>query len=353
MKRKTIAPATPVVPATASTSVVSQGFIDEVRSILQEARRKAYAATNFIMVEAYWNIGRRIVAEEQGGRERAEYGSYLIRDLARRLGDEFGNGVSVANLKNFRQFYLTFPDLGKSYALRSQLTWTHWRLVMRVEEADARAYYIRECAEQNWTTRTLERNIATRSFSRLIGQPTPTETLVLPATDLNPMGFIKDPYVLEFLGLPEHPMPEERKLEEALVLRLRVFLMELGKGFSFVGRQFRVSTETGHFYVDLVFYNYLLKCFILIDLKTRKLTHGDIGQMDMYVRMFDDLKRGPDDNPTLGIILCADKDDTIVRYSVLSESQQLFASKYRLVLPCEEELRDELERRHILQRPDA
>jgi predicted nuclease of restriction endonuclease-like (RecB) superfamily len=324
-------------------------LIEDVRAILRQARRQAYAASNFIMVEAYWRIGQRIVQEEQGGKDRAEYGSHLIRNLARQLGEEFGGGVSVASLKNFRQFYLTFPDFEKSSALRSPLTWTHWRLVMRVDDPAARDYYIRETAEQGWNTRQLERNIATHSYRRLLSalaRKSPTPSAAGQAVE-----FIKDPYVLEFLGFPETPCEGERGIEDAITLRLRDFLMELGKGFSFVGRQFRVSSETSHFYVDLVFYNYLLKCFVLIDLKTGKLAHGDIGQMDMYVRLFDDLKRAPDDNPTIGIILCADKDDTIVRYSVLNESQQLFASKYRLVLPSEDELRDELERRHILQLP--
>jgi predicted nuclease of restriction endonuclease-like (RecB) superfamily len=323
-------------------------LLTDVRDILRQARRQAYASANFIMVEAYWRIGQRIVEEEQGGKERAEYGTYLIRDLAKGLGDEFGRGISVANLKNFRQFYLTFPHFEKGYAVRSQLTWSHWRLVMRVDDHAAREYYIHECAAQGWSTRQLERAIASGSYQRLLNPPAPADMPPAPATD--PGSLIKDPYVLEFLGLPEPPR-HERELEDGLVLRLRDFLMELGRGFSFVARQLRVSTETSHFYVDLVFYNYLLKCFVLIDLKTRKLGHDDIGQMDMYVRLFDDLKRGADDNPTLGIILCADKDETMVRYSVLSESRQLFASKYRLVLPSEEELRDELERRHILQLP--
>ena len=332
----------------AYVSLPQAAFFDDVRSILRQARRKAYAASNFIMVEAYWQIGQRIVQEEQGGKARADYGAQLIRNLAGQLGDEFGQGVSVANLKNFRQFYLTFPDAGKGYALRSFLTWTHWRLVMRVENPNARDYYIREAAEHGWSTRQMERAIATSAFGRLLKAPTKTKV-----SKPHPPEFIKDPYVLEFLGLSESHGHSERDLESALSFRLRDFLMELGKGFSFVGRQFRVSTETSHFYVDLVFYNYLLKCFVLIDLKTRKLTHADIGQMDMYVRLFDDLKRSEGDYPTLGIILCADKDDTLVRYSVLSENPQLFASKYRLVLPSEEELRDELERRHILQLPDA
>jgi len=313
-----------------------------------EPRARTYTAANAAMVDAYWRIGRRIVEEEQRGASRAEYGSKLIRHLARALGEEFGRGMSVANLWNFRQFYLTFPDAGNLYALRRELTWTHWRLVMRVQDPQARNYYIEETARQQWTSRTLERAIETRSFERLLEAP-----VSAPAASEapNPRHLVKDPYILEFLDLPERPEPGERQLEIALVTRLRDFLMELGKGFSFVGRQFRISTETAHFYVDLVFYNYLLKCFVLLDLKTRKLSHADIGQMDMYVRMFDDLKRGDDDNPTLGIILCADKDETLVHYSVLRESQQLFASKYRLILPSEQELQAELERRHILEWP--
>jgi predicted nuclease of restriction endonuclease-like (RecB) superfamily len=329
-------------------SAIPSRLLEDVRAILQQARQKTFATANTLMVEAYWLIGQRIVQEEQGGNARADYGSQLIPNLARQLGDEFGRGVSIANLKNFRQFYLTFPDAGKSYALRSFLTWTHWRLVMRVENAAARDYYIRETAGQGWSSRQLERAIATQTFQRLLQAPAADAA----TRAAHPQEFIKDPYVLEFLGLPENQPYAERDLESALTTRLRDFLMEMGKGFSFVGRQFRVSTETSHFYVDLVFYNYLLKCFVLLDLKTKKLTHADIGQMDMYVRLFDDLKRGEGDNPTLGIILCTDKDDTLVRYSVLQESQQLFASKYRLILPSEDELRDELERRHILELPE-
>jgi predicted nuclease of restriction endonuclease-like (RecB) superfamily len=325
-------------------------LLDDVRVILRQARGRAYAAVNAAMVDAYWQIGRRIVEEEQGGAARAEYGKQLIRNLARALGDEFGKGLSVANLWNFKQFYLTFPEAGKLYALRRELSWTHWRLVMRVENARAREYYIEETARQQWSSRALERAIETSSFERLLKAPEAGGVGVV--EEVNPLHFLKDPYILEFLDLPERQPSDERELEDALVARLQDFLMELGKGFSFVGRQLRVSTETSHFYVDLVFYNYLLKCFVLIDLKTRKLSHADIGQMDMYVRMFDDLKRGADDNPSLGIILCAEKDETLVRYSVLSESRQLFASKYRLVLPSEEELLAELERRHILDWPE-
>jgi len=329
--------------------LTSRTFYEDVRRILAESRRQTYAAVNFVMVEAYWKIGRRIVEEEQAGNQRAEYGSSLIRELSRQLGDEFGKGFAVANLWNFRQFYLAFPTEEKLYALRRELSWTHYRLVMRVENPAARDYYIREASEQNWSTRQLERSIKTLDFERLLNAPEKRAMVPVDSEKGNPHDFVKDPYVLEFLGLPEPWAGHEGTLETAIIERLQQFLLELGKGFSFVGRQFRISSETSHFYVDLVFYNYLLKCFVLIDLKTSKLTHQDIGQMDMYVRMFDDLKRGEGDNPTLGIILCKDKDDTVVHYSVMKDSQQLFVSKYRLVLPSEEELRDELERRHVLR----
>jgi predicted nuclease of restriction endonuclease-like (RecB) superfamily len=338
--------------AVVSAAPADTGLAQDVRAILREARGKTYTVANAVMVEAYWQIGKRIVVEEQGGKARADYGTALIRGLSRSLGDEFGHGVSVANLRNFRQFYQTFPKGLKRYALRSELTWTHYRLIMRVDEADARAWYIHEAAEQGWNSRQLERHITTGSYRRLLAKPKPpTKTATL--TRAVPQDFIKDPYVLEFLGVPEPSDRDERGLESAIIARLQQFMMELGKGFSFVGRQFRVSSETSHFFIDLVFYNYLLKCFVLIDLKTTKLAHQDIGQMDMYVRLFDDLKRGTDDNPTLGIILCADKDDTVVRYSVLSERPQLFASKYRLVLPSEKELAKELERRHVLDVPEV
>jgi len=366
--KATVAPITELATRSTSAKVASADtpaklFIEDVRAILRQARRGAYAAANHIMVQAYWNIGRRIVREEQGGKHRADYGQFLIRNLARQLGDEFGGGVSVANLWNFRLFYLTFPAEAKLYPLGRVLSWSHWRALMRLKNTDERNYYIQECSEQGWNKRQLERNIATHYFQRLLkplknykGKKRnilkPTAVTTTRTSVASPVEFVKDPYVLEFLGLPDTAALPEEQLENAITLRLRDFLMELGKGFSFVGRQFRVSTETSHFFVDLVFYNYLLKCFVLIDLKTRALNHADIGQMDMYVRLFDDLKRGEQDNPTLRIILCAHKDDTMVRYSVLSESQQLFASQYRLVLPSEEELRDELCRRNILHGPE-
>jgi predicted nuclease of restriction endonuclease-like (RecB) superfamily len=325
-------------------------FYASIRAILSQARQKAFSAVNFAMVEAYWQIGKRIVEQEQQGQERAGYGESLIKNLAIELKAEWGNGVSVANLKNFRQFYQVFPDFEKSYAVRSFLTWTHYRLIMRVDKPAARDYYLREAANARWSTRVLERHINSLYFERLLASQDKSAELQgqTPVEKERPQDFIKDPYVLEFLNLPEAPWPKEQSIESAIIAQLQSFLLEMGRGFSFVGRQFRISTETKHFYIDLVFYNYILKCFVLIDLKTTELTHQDIGQMDMYVRMFDDLKKQADDNPTIGLILCSQKDETVVKYSVLKESEQIFASKYRLVLPSEAELIAELEREQLL-----
>jgi len=335
--------------------VLNPIFFDEVHAILTQARLKAYAAVNFAMVEAYWEIGHRIVAEEQKGKGRADYGDFLIKELSKQLTSEFGKGFAVTTLKNFRQFYLTFPHFQKGSTARSLLSWSHYRLIMRVENAAAREYYIHETAEQSWSTRQLERNINTLYYERLLKSPHKKDLTQKDCLGRqNFVEFIKDPYVLEFLQIPESPDASEREIETAIIDNLQQFLLEMGKGFSFVGRQFRISTETSHFYIDLVFYNYLLKCFVLIDLKSEKLTHQDIGQMDMYVRMFDDLKRGEDDNPTVGIIFCTSKDETVVKYSVLKDSEQLFASKYRLVLPSEDELVREIEReRHMIMEQRA
>ena len=322
--------------------IINKSFFRDIRNILQQARQKAYVAVNFAMVGAYWQIGKRIIEEEQAGKHRADYRSFLITRLSKELTIEFGKGFSVANLKNFRQFYLTFPDFEKGYTVCSQLSWSHYRLIMRVESQKARNYYLTEACEQHWSTRQLQRNINSYYYERLLGS---ADKKTVSINNKAVAGeFIKDPYVLEFLNLQENTKHSEKKIETAIINHLQNFLLEMGKGFSFVGRQFRISTETTHFYIDLVFYNYLIKCFVLIDLKPDNLTHQDIGQMDMYVRMFDDLKRQVDDNPTIGIILCADKDATAVKYSVLKDSEQLFASKYRLVLPTEQELIAELER---------
>lgn len=319
-------------------------FHAEIKSILDRARDKARSAVNAAMVEAYWLVGQRIVEEEQRGKHKAEYGKRLIEDLSRALTADFGKGFSYANLYNCRQFYQTFPDRENLYTLCRELSWSHLRLIMRAESPKAMEYYCHEAREQNWTVRQLERNIKSRSFHRLLSTQREQTTQGEKTSTSSLLEFVKDPYVLEFLQLPDSVPLKESRLEQALIDELQKFLLELGKGFSFVARQMRISTETSHFYLDLVFYNYLLKCFVILDLKSGELSHQDIGQMDMYVRMFDDLKRGEDDNPTIGIILCDSKDETIVKYSVLKESQQLFASKYQRVLPTEEELAAEIER---------
>lgn len=317
-----------------------QQFFADIARILQTGRSQAYQAVNTAMVQTYWQLGQRIVEQEQQGEARAEYGKALITNLSRYLGDTFGKGFSVANLKNFRQFYLTYPDFDElATHCVANLSWSHVRLIMRLENQAERSYYLQEASSQNWSARLLERNIKSGYYRRVLNHDISVEKPL--AT--SPEAFIKDPYVLEFLNLPSDLSGKENLLEQSLINQLQKFLLELGKGFSFVARQMRISTETSHFYVDLVFYNYLIKCFVVIDLKTEKLTHQDIGQMDMYVRIFDDLKRGEDDNPTLGIIFCADKDETLVHYSVLNESKQLFASKYQTMLPTEEELAAMLE----------
>ena len=320
-------------------------FHTDIKNILDQARSKARTAVNTAMVEAYWLIGKRIVDEEQQGEEKAQYGKRLIEGLSSALSTDFGVGFSYANLCNCRQFYLKFQNQEILYTLCRELSWSHLRLIMRVDSSEAVEYYCHESREQNWSVRQLERNIKSHSFQRLLSTQEQNEPT---SQEVSHLEYIKDPYVLEFLQIPEEGRLKESELEKAIINELQTFLLELGKGFSFVARQMRISTETSHFYIDLVFYNYLLKCFVILDLKAGKLSHQDIGQMEMYVRMFDDLKRGEDDNPTIGIILCDSKDETIVKYSVLKESQQLFASKYKKILPTEAELIREIEREKSL-----
>jgi len=336
--------------ATTGTDVSRPDFYRSVAEILRTARANAYRAVNFAMVEAYWNVGRKIVEEEQQGRGRAEYGATLLKKLSMRLTEEFGAGFSEQSLRNMRQFFSCFPIRS---ALRSELTWTHYKALIRVENGDARAYYAIEAADQNWSTRALERQIHSLYYERLLmsrDKAPVTQEMMEKTGPLasDPQDFIKDPYVLEFLGLKGKPDFRESDLEQAIIGKLQAFMLELGKGFAFVARQQRISTETKDFFVDLVFYNYLLKCFVLVDLKSGDLTHQDIGQMDMYVRLYEDTIKGPDDNPTVGIILCTEKDATVVKYSVLKENKQLFAAKYRLYLPIEQELIDEIEREKAL-----
>lgn len=298
------------------------------------------------MVEAYWNIGR-IIVEKQSGNKKAEYGTALLKNLSKEMTKEFGKGFTVANLKNMRQFYLTFP---KSYALRSELSWTHYRLLMRIENENARNFYIEETIKSNWSTRQLERQITTLFYERILSsknkEKVSQEIYKLEPKKNRPEDIIKDPYVLEFLGLPENIDFLEKNLEQSLINHLQKFLLELGRKFSFVVRQKRITFDGRHFYIDLVFYNYILKCFVLIDLKLGDLTHQDLGQMQMYVHYFQEEMMNEEDNPPIGIVLCADKSDSIVKYTLPKGEKQIFASKYMLYLASEEELLLELRKEY-------
>ena len=321
-------------------------LLSSLRGVIREARQKVFRNVDVIQVRTCWEIGRHIVEFEQGGSDRAEYGKRLLEVLARDLTAEFGKGFDASNLRYMRLFYQSFPIRD---ALRHELSWTHYRLLLRVENERAREWYMNEAATQNWSTRAMDRQISTLYYERLLASSDRSAVeeeaqAHLAPLQKNPREFVRDPVILEFLGLPGTGRLLESDLEQALLDNLQGFLLELGKGFAFVARQYRISTESKDFYIDMVFYNYVLKCFVLFDLKTGELTHQDIGQMDMYVRLMDEVKRSEDDNPTVGIILCTQKDASIVRYSVLQGNEQLFASKYKLVLPSEEELRAELER---------
>ena len=325
---------------------IEDSIYKEIKSILEQARNKVYKVANSTMVEAYWNIGR-VIVEKQGGNNKAEYGTALIKNLSKKMTKEFGKGFTTTNLKYMRQFYLTFQ---KSHALSDQLSWTHYRLLMRVENENARNFYIEECIKSNWSTRQLERQITTLFYERLLSskdkEKVSKEIFKLEPQIKKAEDIIKDPYVLEFLGLPENTNFLEKNLEQALIDHLQKFLLELGRGFSFVARQKRITFDGRHFYIDLVFYNYLLKCFVLIDLKVGDLTHQDLGQMQMYVHYFEEEMMNEGDNPPIGIVLCADKSDSIVKYTLSKNETQVFASKYKAYLPSEEELLSEIKKEY-------
>jgi predicted nuclease of restriction endonuclease-like (RecB) superfamily len=315
-----------------------RSLYDQVSALILAARSRVRSAVNQEMVLTYWQIGQLIVEGEQAGEMRAEYGKAVLEGVADRLTAEFGKGFDVRNLRYMRQFYLLFPNWN---AVRSELSWTHYRLLLKVESAAARAWYMAEAESEGWSTRALERQINSFYYERILSSrdvgPVKAEAAEK-ARSLSPRDVLKDPYVLEFLELGERASFTESELELGLIGELQAFLLELGRGFSFVARQKRITLEGEHFYVDLVFYNYLLKCFVLIDLKLGKLTHQDIGQMDTYVRLYEERFRGEGDNPTLGLILCSERNEAVAKYSVLAGSEQIFASKYRLVLPTEAEL---------------
>lgn len=330
---------------------ISNNYINEIKKILKNARQKAYTAVNSAMVEAYWKIGRRIVEEEQRGKERAEYGKEIVKNLSKELTEEFGKGFGERNIRNIRQFYILFSDYEKWKSLISKLTWTHIQKVLRVSDEKARIFYLTEAAENMWSVRTLDRNISTLYYNRIVAsidKKTVEDEMKEKTKKLQAKEFIKNPVVLEFLDLPTNMSYTESQLEKALTDDIQKFMMELGKGFAFVERQQHIRTENSDFYIDLVFYNYILKCFVIVELKTEKLTHQDIGQLDMYVRMYDDLKKQENDNPTIGLLLCTETDRTIIKYSVLNDNKNLFASKYVNYLPSEEELINEIERQKTL-----
>lgn len=311
-------------------------LFNQIEEVVTYAKQKAYQSSNAILLQMYWQIGKLIVEDEQQGSAKAVYGKAVLKGLSKELTLKFGKGFDESNLRNIRQFYLAFPICD---ALRHELSWTHYRIISRVVIESMRNQYVIHAIEGGWDTRTLQRNITSRYLGRILD--------VNNSETPKAQHLIKDPYIFEFLGLPADIQSSENKIETTIINHLQQFLMELGKGFAFVSRQERMVTETSDFFIDLVFYNYYLKCFVLIDLKTGKLTPGDIGQMDMYVRMYDDLKKGNDDQPTLGIILCTEKNDTIVKYSVLAENEKLFASKYHLYLPKEDELKQLIEQDRI------
>ncbi|MCL2040929.1 MAG: PDDEXK nuclease domain-containing protein [Bacteroidales bacterium] len=376
-------------------------FLANLKQIIQQARQRAYSAINFAQVEANWLLGQRIVEQEQNGAERAEYGKYVIKIASEELTKEFGSGFSKRNLENFKRFYLMFSELQIAQTVSAQfkpigatvspqlkeiqetvspelkqipqtlsaqleissanpqplplLSWSHYERLMRIENPVARQWYMTEAAEQMWAVRTLDRNISTQYYERMLlsqmKEPVIKEMHEkTTGFQQDKLAFIKNPTVMEFLGLPSNSGYVEKDIEKAIINNLQQFLIELGKGFAFVGRQQLIRTEAEDYFIDLVFYNYILKCFVLIDLKMGKITHQDVGQMDMYVRMFDEMKRIEGDNPTIGIVLCSETDKDIARYSILKGNEQLFATKYKLFLPTDEELRAEIERQKEILR---
>lgn len=374
-------------------------LLESVREIILDTRRYVSQRVNYAQIVSNWLIGQMIVEDDQKGRHSAEYGKQLLKELSGKLTEEFGEGYNQTNLRHFRKFYMQFPiqhamraELSnkKQHALRAELehnnirnrhtvrdefnstnliniiedtshplaaivslnlSWTHFRILLKVENDDTRNFYLKEASENNWSTRALERQVNSLYYERLISSQNKEivrDEAKRKTQSLRPENLIKDPMVLEFLQLKNNKSFLESELEEALLDHLNEFLLELGKGFAFVARQKHIRTQTKDYYVDLVFYNYLLKCFVLIDLKTRELTPGDIGQMDMYVRYYEDKMKTADDKPTIGIIMSSEKDETIVKYSVLNESKQLFATKYKLYLPTEEELKNEIENSKLI-----
>jgi len=309
-------------------------LFSSIKEIILQSRSRAYRMVNAVLIETYWQIGKTILEDELGGNTRAEYGKAILKNLAAQLTLEFGKGFDERNLNNMKAFYKAFSIWN---ALRTELSWTHYRLLSRIDSEPKRNYYLNEAIHANLNSRQLQRAINSLAYERVVKH--------LPENTQTPSihNLLKDPYIFEFLGLSPEIKNSEKSIEAAIINHIQQFLLEFGKGFAFVARQQHIVTDTSDFFIDLVFYNYLLKCFVIVDLKTGELSHQDIGQIDMYLRMYDDLKRNDDDNPTIGILLCSEKDETIVKYSVLNDKNNLFASKYLLFLPKEEELKQIIE----------
>lgn len=348
-------------PETGITYRHTDDIANDARSIIDSAQQLSRRAVNVALVLRNWYLGKRIEEEELQGESRADYyGTEVIKSLAKTLSAEYGKGFSWRELYYYRRFYRMFPNILNSLSSKSPavLSWTHYRTLLRVEDAAARDWYAREASEQGWSVRTLDRNISTQYYYRLLSssdqQTTAAEmqekTAAYQGDGYQKLEFIKDPYIMEFLGFSTDARLLESDLENALIANLQKFLLELGKGYAFMGRQFHLRGIDGDYYIDLVFYNVILKCYVLIDLKVGKITHQDVGQMDMYVRMFDEQMRREDDGPTLGIVLCSETSEDIARYSILKGNEQLFASKYKLYLPSDEELRNEIEtQKHLFE----
>lgn len=330
--------------------VKTDDILKDMCGIIESSQKAAYQAVNTALVQRNWLIGYRIAEEEFGGEARAEYGTGIIAKLAKALTSEYGKGFTKSNLYNFYSFYKTYPDIFQTVSGKSStlLSWSHYTILLQVKDKEARAWYEKEALEQTWGVRTLQRNVSSQYYYRML-QTQKKELVKHEMEELtagyqsDKLEFVKNPVIAEFLGLSSNTDFTESDLEKSILSNLQKFLMELGKGYAFVARQQHIRTEKQDYFIDLVFYNYILKCFVLIDLKTEKITHQDVGQMDMYIRMYDELKRSEGDNPTIGIVLCSDTDEDIARYSVLHGNEQLFASRYKLYLPTEEELRAEIE----------
>ena len=350
-------------------------FISDIKAIVYTAKQKAYQAADLFQVAANWLVGRRIVEQEQHGQERAQYGKHIVELASEALTAEFGKGYSVVNIKSFRKFYLTFNNLligqtvsdqsengltikGQSVSaelelakiLPSNLSWSHYERLMRIKNEDERDWYMREAAGESWSVRTLNRNIGSQYYHRLLQTPESKRGEVIHemqrlTTDYQKdrHKFLRNPVVAEFLGFSQDAAYSETNLESAIIDHLQKFILELGKEFAFVARQQRIKTDMGDYYIDLVFYNYILKCFLLIDLKSSQISYEDVGQMDMYIRMYDELKCSEGDNPTIGLLLCSETSKDLARYSILKDSKQLYAAKYLTYLPTKEELTAEIE----------